>query len=684
MPADLFAGLPATETTPNDVQRAERLERFDAARLIDHPAGIEQRLRMTVRYLASDALEGRGVGTQGIERAAEFIGAEFHRYGLKADHYAGSPFQQFARRSMLKVTDANTLTFRDARAADTQPPLRLREDFTPLSISGISDLTLPLVFVGYGITDPTSGYDDYENVDVRGKAVLILRNEPQRFDPASRFNGAEDSSHSQLTRKVANAQSHGAAAVLLCTDAATLRRQAGERGNGAPADVAPLASYDSLMAFNVPGRAPAERIPVAHVHRRAVEALVRAAAGEELADWETAIDSTFAPVSRELGGWQVAGRIELGRETSSLKNVVATIETTGPLAEQTVIVGAHYDHLGYGGGWGSLAPWTRDVHNGADDNASGTTVMIEVARQLAQRRDPLKRRVMFIAFTAEESGLIGSEYYVDHPLFALDSTVAMLNLDMVGYLRNSRMEVYGTGTAAEFNSLVDSYGAKYGLRITKEPDGYGPSDHASFHGRGVPVLHFFTGFHDQYHRPSDDSERLNIAGMRRITQMVTDMVVDLANRSEPPRRVADPYGSLLAEFSEPPPSRSQPGVSDPNRSATAAASPNTSPDVSSPSPQLSDVKEPAAADVGLGISGVAPSDSATSESSGMRLTHVKRGGWGARAGLRIGDQLLSVAGKPIRSMTEVEQLFAAASTSSISVRFRRGSVELETTLSTGK
>ncbi|MCA9225715.1 MAG: M20/M25/M40 family metallo-hydrolase, partial [Planctomycetales bacterium] len=108
--------------------------------------------------------------------------------------------------------------------------------------------------------------------------------------------------------------------------------------------------------------------------------------------------------SRELGGWQVAGRIELGRETSSLKNVVATIETTGPLAEQTVIVGAHYDHLGYGGGWGSLAPWTRDVHNGADDNASGTTVMIEVARQLAQRRDPLKRRVMFIAFTAEESG----------------------------------------------------------------------------------------------------------------------------------------------------------------------------------------------------------------------------------------------------------------------------------------
>ncbi|MCA9209078.1 MAG: M20/M25/M40 family metallo-hydrolase, partial [Planctomycetales bacterium] len=430
--------------------------------------------------------------------------------------------------------------------------------------------------------------------------------------------------------------------------------------------------------------APAERIPVAHVHRRAVEALVRAAAGEELADWETAIDSTFAPVSRELGGWQVAGRIELGRETSSLKNVVATIETTGPLAEQTVIVGAHYDHLGYGGGWGSLAPWTRDVHNGADDNASGTTVMIEVARQLAQRRDPLKRRVMFIAFTAEESGLIGSEYYVDHPLFALDSTVAMLNLDMVGYLRNSRMEVYGTGTAAEFNSLVDSYGAKYGLRITKEPDGYGPSDHASFHGRGVPVLHFFTGFHDQYHRPSDDSERLNIAGMRRITQMVTDMVVDLANRSEPPRRVADPYGSLLAEFSEPPPSRSQPGVSDPNRSATAAASPNTSPDVTSPSPQPSDVKEPAAADVGLGISGVAPSDSATSESSGMRLTHVKRGGWGARAGLRIGDQLLSVAGQPIRSMTEVEQLFAAASTSSISVRFRRGSVELETTLSTGK
>jgi hypothetical protein len=204
------------------------------------------------------------------------------------------------------------------------------------------------------------------------------------------------------------------------------------------------------------------------------------------------------------------------------------------LADETIVIGAHYDHLGHGGP-GSLAPWTRDIHNGADDNASGTAALLEVAHRLATRSEKPPRRMVFIAFTGEERGLLGSAHYVKEPLFPLEKTVAMINMDMVGRLVDDKLVVYGTGTAEGFDSLVDRLNEKYNFKITKNESGYGPSDHTSFYAKGIPVMHLFTGTHRDYHRPSDDYDKINVEGMREEVDLVEDIVQEIAVNPERPK-----------------------------------------------------------------------------------------------------------------------------------------------------
>jgi Zn-dependent M28 family amino/carboxypeptidase len=217
-----------------------------------------------------------------------------------------------------------------------------------------------------------------------------------------------------------------------------------------------------------------------------------------------------------------------------VKNVAAVLEGQGPLADETIVVGAHYDHLGTGGA-GSLAPWTRDIHNGADDNASGTAALLEVAHRLAARGEKPPRRIVFLAFTGEERGLLGSAHYVKHPAFPLEKTIAMINMDMVGRLADNKLVVYGTGTAEGFDALVDRLNEEAGFKITKDESGYGPSDHTSFYVKGVPVFHLFTGTHRDYHRPSDDYEKINVEGMRRVTDFVEAIVTEIAENPERPK-----------------------------------------------------------------------------------------------------------------------------------------------------
>ena len=238
-----------------------------------------------------------------------------------------------------------------------------------------------------------------------------------------------------------------------------------------------------------------------------------------------------------LPGFRAKGSVAIERTKLRSINVLGLLPGQGTLATQYVVVGAHFDHVGMGGA-GSLAPGTIAVHNGADDNASGTVSLLECARRLAgiAKENPTRdrRNILFIAFSGEERGLLGSIYYVNHPRFELEQTVAMLNMDMVGRLSNNELTIYGTGTASEFDGMLDIMNSKLAFNIQRMPEGLGPSDHESFFRKGIPVLHFFTGLHDDYHRPSDDFDKINLQGMERITGMVTDLTDRIATDTNRP------------------------------------------------------------------------------------------------------------------------------------------------------
>jgi hypothetical protein len=361
----------------------------------------------------------------------------------------------------------------------------------------------------------------------QGAAVVVLRQEPQKDDPHSVFDGNQASQHAALARKVANASEHEAGAVVFCNDAD--------------------AEGDALMAFTRAGEGSTARtMPVLHLRRSAVDDVVRAAAEAPLADIQRGIDDRLIPASRPLDGWRIRGRVAIDRRETKTRNVLALLPGAGKPAEpaagvaaidprEVVILGAHYDHLGYGGE-NSTAPGEKAIHHGADDNASGTAMLLEVARRLAAA-GPLPRAVLFIAFSGEERGLLGSGHYAANAVLPLSDTVAMVNLDMVGRLVDDKVIVHGTGTGTGLEALVDRLVAEHGLTAAKEPGGFGPSDHASFYAKKVPVLHVFTGSHGDYHRPSDTADKINVAGMEKLTALVTAIVRDLATRPDRPAYV---------------------------------------------------------------------------------------------------------------------------------------------------
>jgi hypothetical protein len=561
-----------------------------AAHAAEEASLVEARLANTAKFLSSDELEGRGIGTKGIDRAADYIAEQFREIGLKTGLFEGTPFQTFKMATGSHLGEPNTVTLvgpADKNGQPTRIELKLGQQFNPLAIGGSGKLDLPLVFVGYGITGKDEKYDDYAGVDVKDKAVVILRHEPQQANPHSVFDGTKNSRHAPFKRKLSNAYEHGAAAVIFVNDQFDVQKNldnlrkrwqtaldelAAEtakikaKGEGKLSDaqwkehqerVASLTedlakfngelrdAQDPLVGFEaVPDEGGEGRaFPVLFVQRAAIDPIVEQALGENLAKLEQEIDQGPTPRSRALDDWKLGGEIHVTRDEVEVKNVVGVLEGEGPHADETIVIGAHYDHLGMGGN-ASLAPGVHEVHNGADDNGSGTTVLIEVARELAGRDKKLSRRIVFIAFTGEERGLVGSARYVRNPLFPLESTVAMLNMDMVGRLDQEKLIVHGTGTATEFDALVDRMGKEYGFQITKKSGGFGPSDHSSFFAAKIPVLFFFTGSHKDYHRPSDDFEKLNIPGMRRIGAMVAAVATTLA---EAPERVK------YHDFAEPQP-----------------------------------------------------------------------------------------------------------------------------------
>ena len=515
---------PATAQTHNPHAPAAETKPVTAAPAAKSTANgyvsaAEARMRQDVSYLAADAREGRGPGTAGIDDAADYIANEFKRIGLKPAPNAHGYFQKFNITNEPTLEPGAMLAVKLPGGANLG--FDLNTDFSPQALGDAGKFAgKSIVFAGYGITAKDDSlklnYDDYAGLDVKGKVVLILRREPQLNDEKSAFAGKANTAYAEFRHKATNAFQHGAAAVFF------VNNLAGSDGK------------DPILPFRVAGMSRNSTIPFVQITRAKAEEILKSAKAPTLEQLEKEIDADGKPHSRELKDVTVELNVPIVRKGVAVKNVVGVLEGTGPLSDETLVIGGHYDHLGFGGE-GSLQFDSREIHNGADDNASGTTMVMEMARRLASQTDPLPRRVVFILFSAEERGLLGSQHYVDNPLFPLDKTVGMVNFDMVGRLNGDKdLTVYGTGSSPGFDAIVDGLGKAAGFNIKKINDGTGPSDHQSFYLKNLPVLFFFTGTHANYHRPSDDAQTINFPGMARIANYTELVLLDLIRRPERP------------------------------------------------------------------------------------------------------------------------------------------------------
>ncbi len=464
----------------------------------------EGEMRAHVRYLASDELEGRDTGSQGERLAGEYLAQAFARYGLEPVGEDGTYFLPFEVAGDARLTRARLRMEHGGFYREFE----VGKDASVFSFSGSGELDVPVVFAGYGITDPQRDYDDYAGLDVTGKAVLILRHEP-------REQGARFSAHAHFTTKAMNARKHGAVAMIVVTDPV---HHAGD---------------EDLMPFG--GGADDLGVVALHARQSLVQGLFRLA-GRDLTQVQREIDQDLKPRSFDLGA-RLQATVEVERKSVTARNVVGRLPGADPaLAHEIVVIGAHYDHVGRGG-HGSLDPRAGgEIHNGADDNASGTSGMLELAQAFSQSGERPRRSIMFMGFSGEERGLLGSEHLVKTAPFMKD-VVAMINLDMIGRLRDGSLEVGGVGTSPGFRALAERAVTAQGLKAAYDPSGFGPSDHASFYGAKVPVLFFFTGLHDDYHRPGDDVEKFEAAGASRVARAAFLCAESIASADERPAYV---------------------------------------------------------------------------------------------------------------------------------------------------
>jgi hypothetical protein len=472
------------------------------------PPASDSNPRDTLPYLASDALEGRGPGLPGLDMAADFIASEFAADGLRPLPGQRDYFQRFDYSALLSLTPRTAL-------AVGSMPLQLEKDFTPLGLSATGAFSGPVVFAGYGISDPAHNYDDYAGIDVKGKIVLAMRYEPVDAEGHSRL--ADDpagwSDGALLITKARTAAAHGAIALILVT----------------PADDGP----DMLLPFaSTFAGASSSPIPVIHVHQAIVREIF-----PDFGKTRVTIDAACKPRSLVLPGVTISGVVDAEHKTYHLRNVMACLPGVGPQADQYVVTGAHYDHLGRGRLGHQLGP-PGSIYPGADDNASGTATILELASRYAHS-SPRPRTIVFICFSAEEEGLIGSEYFVNHPPIPLDKIIAMVNFDMVGRLRDHLLYMGGQGTAADLEEIVSV--AKSASDLTLKSigrGGLGPSDHMSFAQKRIPVLFFFSGIHSDYHRPTDTYDKINYDGIDDVAGFAVNVIDALCRMPQEPYIVA--------------------------------------------------------------------------------------------------------------------------------------------------
>lgn len=476
---------------------------------------LVRRFQEHIDYLADDQLEGRGIGTKGIELAADYISRQFSQCGLSPAGDNGTFFQSFPMTLHRELTDRSRFEF-----VGDGVPRRRNVDFIPLSFSSDDAFEGDLVFCGYGIVNHERKFDDFEGVNLDGKVAVMLMGEPPAWADANGF----PTKHAMLRNKVYNAKDRGAVAVLLV--------------NQTPAE----SEEDRLTPFHTED--PDEYgLPAFHVSRAMIDEKLARMKVDPLTRLQEKLDRGELATSL-VPHVRAAGQAGFEKKSTTARNVIGVLKGEGPLANECVVIGAHYDHLGirrpmsrtFKGGKLVHESTEPQIHNGADDNASGVSGLIEIARLMAGEKTRPLRSVVFIAFSAEESGLHGSKYYVDHPSVPLDGTVAMLNMDMIGRLEpgKNRVEVFGVSTSPEFESMLKRAGDRVGLEIAPGVDEGGRSDHAPFVRRNIPSMHFFSGQHADYHKPSDDSDKINAPDGARITRLVYETACELASRDARP------------------------------------------------------------------------------------------------------------------------------------------------------
>ena len=462
-------------------------------------------------YLASDDLRGRGNYEPEIEIAAEYIADAFRRHGLEPGAGEEGYFQAFDLPLIAKAGSRTFLSLRNRR-------LRIKAAEGDFELFGYGERTSDrlvgeLVFAGYGISAPELNYDDYRNIDALGKIVLVMEHEPQESLHASRFRGAEPTPYSSLRYKVANARYHGAAAVLVMPDSLHHPSWLAETVD---------AEHTRLERLGL----PAFRVSQAWANRLFELSLT------DLGQLQSYIDVGPRPFSLPLWGWEAEIEVDVREASQQVKNVLGFLPGS---RDEVLIIGAHYDHLGLGDEVSETA-FQGEIHNGADDNASGTAGLLYLARKLSQG-PPLQRGVLFIAFAGEELGLLGSRHFVQGPTLDPSQVIGMFNMDMIGRSPGDLL-LAGVGTAQEFQSLLSTIQMDSPLFFKYAQTPQAPSDHMPFSSNwGIPVLFFSTGLHGQYHRPDDDFERIDIPRSLQILQVVESMARRIDGLEERPRFV---------------------------------------------------------------------------------------------------------------------------------------------------
>ena len=459
-----------------------------------------QELQKHIRYLSSDALRGRETGSQGDSLSAVYIRNELTSYGYKP--FSGNGWQNFSVTKRVLAGKNNALSV-NGTAFESQ------KDFTPFSFSSDSGLEAEVVFAGYGfnINADSLKWNDYHNIDVKGKWVLILRSDPETDNTRSRFipfSGDRD--------KALLAKDQGAAGILFVS--------------GAVSD--PQDTFEAMSREGFSVGIPSFRI------KRELADFILAKSNNSITTLEKKLNETRVPSSFNTGT-SVKANAELTREEAATRNVVMFLPgEDSNLKNEYIVIGAHFDHLGMGGpGSSSRAIDTIGIHHGADDNASGVAMMLDMAERFATTKGSHKRGIICIAFTGEEMGLLGSKYFADHSPVDLSKVNAMINLDMVGRLQESNtIQISGVGTAEGFKKLIYTDTDTTLIKITLSDEGYGPSDHSSFYGKNIPVLFYTTGAHLDYHTPNDTWEKINFKGMTEISPLVYKLASDLATSPE--------------------------------------------------------------------------------------------------------------------------------------------------------